>query len=329
MKAVIPVAGSGVALRPHTFTQPKCLLSIAGHPILGVIIDKLIDSGITEFVFVIGYMGSKIIEFVNATYPSLKVTFIRQDDGRGIGSAIAITKDVVAGDDLLIVLGDTVFDCDLEHIIKSNYNYIGISKVNDPRHFGIAECNSQNKIIGIQEKPLIPNSNLALIGVYKIKDSNALYAALESIASQKDRMAHLSLSEGIDRMINDGIEVRPFTVKYWYDCGQKETLLETNTTLLKRSGNDVHTSAQLNNSVIIPPVFIGPSVQIHNSVIGPFASISEGAKIHKSVISNSIIGTYSTVDEAVLRDSLIGGDVKLQGLKRSLNIGDNTEINLG
>ncbi|HYD21523.1 MAG TPA: nucleotidyltransferase family protein, partial [Flavipsychrobacter sp.] len=178
MKAIIPVAGAGTKLRPLTYTQPKALIPIAGKTILSVIVDQLQDAGVTEFVFVIGYLGEKIQRYIAKTYPNLNYTLITQNDRRGTGHAIYLTKDAIGEDEVMIVLGDTVCDYNVKEILGSSVSQIGVKKVDDPRSFGVAELSDNDKVLKVVEKPLIPKSNMAMVGLYYIKETKQLYEAL-------------------------------------------------------------------------------------------------------------------------------------------------------
>ena len=179
MKAIIPVAGAGTKLRPLTYTQPKALIPIAGKTILSVIVDQLLDAGVTDFVFVIGYLGEKIQRYIAKTYPDLSYTLVTQSDRKGTGHAIWLTKDAVENDEVLIVLGDTICDYNVQAVLQSNTSEIGVRKVDDPRSFGVAELSDNDKVLRVVEKPLIPKSNMAMVGVYYIKETKELFDALE------------------------------------------------------------------------------------------------------------------------------------------------------
>src|SRR5689334_16774273 len=166
MKAIIPVAGAGTKLRPHTYTQPKALIPLAGKTVLSIIVDQLIEGGINEFIFVVGYLGEKIQDYVRAQYPSVTAHFVFQNDRQGIGHAIRLTRNLVGDDEVVIVLGDTIADYDVKAIVESEVSMIGIKKVDDPRSFGVAEICDDSEVSHVVEKPHIPKSNLALVGIY-------------------------------------------------------------------------------------------------------------------------------------------------------------------
>lgn len=329
MKVIIPVAGAGTKLRPHTYTQPKALIPLAGKTILSIIVDQLHDAGIKDFVFIIGYLGEKIQDYVMQKYPHLNCHFVQQGERFGIGHAINLTKEIVGSDEVLIVLGDTIAEYDVKEVIASPHSMLGIKRVDDPRNFGVAEVEEDGSISKVVEKPAIPKSNMALVGVYKIKETGFLFNCLEKIvAAEAKSYGEFNLTDALECMIQQGASFRSFKVKNWFDCGRKETLLESNATLLKKFGGNVSENNPYENTIIIPPVNIAEGCDIRNSVIGPHVAIGEHASVNHAIIKDSIIGAYSNIYEIVLSNSLIGSDAEVKGVNRSLNIGDNTAIDL-
>ena len=330
MKAIIPVAGVGTRLRPHTYSQPKPLIPVAGKPILGFIIDRLVKAGCTEFVFVIGYLGEKIEAFVRETYPDLTTRFVIQNKREGLGHAIYLTKDYVTkGEDIFIVLGDTIFEGDIESVIQSTDSALGLKRVDDPRDFGVAEVDEAFNIIRVIEKPTIPKSNLALVGLYKIKESEQLFAALEQIIKHEFKtQGEYHLTDAIMLMIQRGISFRGFKIQNWYDCGKYDLLLVSNAILLKKLNTNTSRYSGFQNSIIVEPVSIAANCEIKNSIIGPNVTLGENTTVNYAIVRNSIIGNDATIDDVVLHDSVIGSDTFIKGLSQSLNIGDNTEIDL-
>lgn len=330
MKAIIPVAGAGAKLRPHTYTQPKALIPIAGKTILSFIVDQLHEAGITEFVFIVGYLGEKIQEYVMQTYPELRTHFVYQNERQGTGHAIELTKNIVGNDEVFVVLGDTICDYDIKEVMDSPFSMLGIKKVDDPRNFGVASVNEEGFIEQLVEKPAIPKSNMALVGLYKIKESHFLYECLHQLFSQNIKSnGEYNLTDALDCMIKRGAKFKSFKVKSWFDCGKKETLLESNAILLKKFGANIISDHSFKNTIIVPPVSIAPGCNIENAIIGPNVAIGANTTINHSIVRDSIIGSYTNLFEVVLDNSLIGSDASVKGLSRSLNIGDNTEIDFG
>jgi len=207
---------------------------------------------------------------------------------------------------------------------------LGVKKVDDPRTFGVAEISTDGFMEHVVEKPAIPKSNMALVGLYKIRETHFLFECLHHIFSQNIKSyGEYNLTDALDCMIKRGAKFKSFKVKNWYDCGKKETLLESNATLLKKFGGHVHESVQSENSIVIPPVSIGAGCILKNAIIGPHVSVGANTTIQSSVVRDSIIGSYTNLFEVVIDNSLIGSDASVKGLSRSLNIGDNTEIDFG
>jgi glucose-1-phosphate thymidylyltransferase len=330
MKAIIPVAGAGTKLRPHTYTQPKALIPLAGKTILSIIVDQLLEAGIHEFIFIVGYLGEKIQDYVKEKYPQLTVHFLYQNERHGIGHAILLTKDIVGDDEVFIVLGDTICEYDIKEVITNPHSVLGVKKVDDPRNFGVAEIDENGLINRVVEKPQIPKTNMALVGIYLIKETSFLFTCLENnIRNQLTSYGEYNLTDAIECMIKSGAKFHSFKVQNWFDCGKKETLLESNAKLLKKFGSNISPDHQFENTIIIQPVSIGPGCDIKNSIIGPNVAIGEKTIVNYSIVKNSIIGSFANLYDIVLTHSLIGSDTEVKGESRSLNIGDNTEIDLG
>jgi glucose-1-phosphate thymidylyltransferase len=330
MKAIIPVAGAGTKLRPHTYTQPKALIPLAGKTILSIIVDQLMEAGINEFIFIVGYLGEKIEDYVKEKYPGLTASFVHQNERQGIGHAILLTRPIVGDDEIFIVLGDTICEFDVRQVLEMPYSMLGVKRVDDPRNFGVAEIDENATISKVVEKPQIPKSNMALVGIYRIKETAALFSCLENnIQQQLTSYGEYNLTDAIECMITNGVKFRSFKVQNWFDCGKKETLLDSNAKLLKKFGGKIAPEHLFENTIIIQPVNIALGCDIKNSIIGPNVAIGEKTKVNYSIIKDSIIGSFANLYDIVLTHSLIGSDTEVKGESRSLNIGDNTEIDLG
>jgi glucose-1-phosphate thymidylyltransferase len=331
LKAVIPVAGAGTKLRPHTYTQPKALMPIAGKTILSFIVDQLQEAGIREFIFIVGYLGEKIQEYVQTTYPHLITHFVHQNERQGTGHAIQLTQNIVGEDEVIVTLGDTICEYDVKEVINSPYNMLGVKKVDDPRVFGVAELGVDGFVDMVVEKPSIPKSNMALVGIYKIKETQFLFGCLHHILNENIKTnGEYNLTDALQNMIAHGARFKSFRVRNWYDCGKKETLLESNAILLKKMGGNVNPKTHIYvDTIIIAPVSIATGCSIRNSIIGPHVAIGSNTTIEHSIVRDTIIGNYTNLYEVVLDNSLIGSDAAIKGLSRNLNIGDNTEIDFG
>jgi glucose-1-phosphate thymidylyltransferase len=330
MKAVIPVAGIGSRLRPHTHTQPKALIPVAGKPILAHIIDSLQEAGFTEFVFIIGYLGEKIQHFVDEAYgDKITSTYVVQHVREGIAHAIWMTKEHIEGqDEIIIALGDTIFDMDMKDYFNTPFSSLGTKKVEDPRRFGVVELGEDGFINKLVEKPAIPLSNLALVGIYKIKEVDALLTSIQYLLDNNIRTKNeFQLTDALMNMIENGIKFTSYSVENWFDCGKKDALLETNAILLKKPNFTTHHNGEFVNTIIIDPVNIALGTEITNSIIGPNVSIGPKAIIKNSIIKESIIGPDAHIKNSILHDSLIGNEATLSGMSQSLNLGDSAEIN--
>jgi len=328
MKAVIPVAGAGTNLRPLTYTQPKPLIPVAGKTIISFIIDQLIEAGVDDFVFIIGYLGEKIKNFVEENYPNLKMEFVHQEERFGLGHAIWTARDALKdADEIIIVLGDTIFDLDLKEMLLSPLSCVGTQQVDEPRKFGVVERGENGLVSKFIEKPKIPKSNLAMVGLYKIKEVKVLLEGIDyNIKNDIRTLGEFQLTDGLMRMIEKGVEFTTIPVNKWFDCGKKEILLETNAMLLDKEGYASSNLPNFDGSIIIHPVSIGENCEITNSIIGPHVTIGNNTQIDSSVIKESIIGSYSSISEIILKQSVVGSDAAIHGWSQSLNIGDNTEI---
>lgn len=328
MKAIVPVAGAGTNLRPLTYTQPKPLIPVAGKPIISYIVDKLTSLGVNDFVFIIGYLGEKIRDFIEQTYPDIRKTFVTQEHREGSGHAIWTAREYFQdSDEIIIFFGDTILDVDFYSILQSPNSCVAIHKVKNPRDFGLVEFHPDGQVKRFIEKPRIPLSDMALVGVYKIKDPVALIEGLDyNIRNNFNTDGEYPLTDGLMRMLERGIPFSAVKVDNWFDCGRKEILLETNALLLDKEGYASSDLPEFDNTIVIHPVSIGEHCQIKNSIIGPHVTIGNHAVIESTIIKNSIIGNYASIKEAVLQASVIGNDTSITGLRQSLNIGDNTEI---
>ncbi|MFN4111570.1 MAG: sugar phosphate nucleotidyltransferase [Ignavibacteria bacterium] len=321
IRAIIPVAGIGTRLRPHTYTLPKVLLNVAGKPILGHILDRIQLEGISKVTFIVGYLGEKVIDYVENNY-NFDAEYIEQEEQYGLGHAIYLARETFMNDELLIVLGDTVFDVDLKSMLSSKYSALGVKEVEDPRRFGVAIVENEF-ITKLVEKPETPISNLAIVGLYYIKDSKLLSVCLDEIIKNNIRTKdEYQLTDALQLMLDKGEKFIPFLVEGWFDCGKPETLLSTNHHLLEKMNNN----EKIEGVTIIKPVYISPNSKVQNSIIGPYTTINDGAIVKNSIVVNSIIGINSIVENEILRDSIIGNNTIIKGQFRKLNTGDSTEI---
>ncbi|MHB1687036.1 MAG: sugar phosphate nucleotidyltransferase [Ignavibacteriaceae bacterium] len=322
IKAIIPVAGIGSRLKPHTYSTPKVLLNVGGKPIISHILDKLLEEGITNATFVIGHLGSMIEDYVKKTYPSIKADFVQQKEMEGLGHAIYTAIPTFDSDEIFIILGDTIFDVNLKEVFKNKKTSLGVKEVEDPSRFGVAIMKN-GYIQRLEEKPQILVSKLALVGLYYIANPKSLVKSLNELVKKDFRTkGELQLTDALQMMIESGEKISTFPVEGWYDCGKPETLLSTNQFLLDQKS----VSRNFDNVVINNPVFIADDAEISNSVIGPYTTIDKGCKISECIIKNSIVGTNAQVSLSLLENSIIGNNSLIKGNYKRLNSGDSSEI---
>ena len=323
MKIVIPVAGSGTRLRPHTYSQPKSLLFVGGKPMLAHVLDPIVKLDPEQVIFVIGYLGDQIRDYVRENY-SFPATFITQDKLLGLGYALHLAVNEISEGDLLVILGDTIIDSDLQQFIKAGDNVLGVLPVEDPERFGIVTVEN-GRVTKLVEKPSQTDSNLAIIGLYYFKEVAPIKAALAGhVLSGRTTRGEIQFTDALQIMLEEGYEFVTSQVEEWFDCGKKETMLSTNRHIVAKFGNHPN----IPGCTVIPPVYVDPSATIERSKIGPSVSIAENAVIRDSELQNCIVGRNSTIISAVLTDSLIGNDVKLKGGHLTANLGDSSELEL-
>lgn len=324
MKAIIPVAGIGTRLRPHTFSQPKVLLNVAGKPIIGHIMDKLIASGIDEVIVIVGYLGDMVESYLREQY-DIRFTFIDQQKRLGLAHAIWMCREHVHDNEpVFIILGDTIFDVELSGVLNSPTSTLGVKEVDDPSRFGIV-ITSNGNITKLIEKPNEPVGNLAMVGLYYINNSAPLFSCIDRlIRDERKTKGEYQLTDALQMMLEQGESLTTFPVNNWYDCGKPETLLSTNEILLKNHSS----GSSCPGCIINEPVFVAKSAKINNAIIGPNTTIGENAVIEDAIIKNSIIGSDSKVQHVSLNKSIIGNNADLSGDPHEANIGDFSEIKL-
>jgi len=324
LKAIIPAAGIGTRLRPHTYSLPKALLFVAGKPIICHILDDVLALDPAGVIMIVGYKGELVRSYIEEHYPKAPIEYVYQEERKGIGHAIRLTENTAnAGEPLLIVLGDTIIKTDLNAVVGMEHNILGVKSVEDPRRFGVVVLEN-GRIVRMVEKPKEPPSNLAVVGLYYIRDSRLLFECL-NMQIEKDlrRLGEYQITDALQMMIESGAEFRPFTIDEWFDCGKKEAMLETNRRLLDEHGG----APGIEGSIILPPVAISPRATIRGSIVGPYVSIADNASVERSIIRDSILDEGARVRDCLLEGSLIGSKAVVDGAFQSLNIGDSSEVN--
>jgi len=322
MHVVIPVAGLGTRLRPHTWSKPKPLVTVAGKPILGHVLDRLLSLPLERVVFVTGYLGEQIEDYVRSHY-EFDAVFVEQPEPLGQSHALLQAKGLIAGP-TLVVFPDLIFDADLESLVSCPWDgVVYVKEVDDPRRFGVVVV-EDGRIARLVEKPQTPVSNLAVVGVYYFRDFADLIAAIEQqIAEDRRRGNEYYLAEAIQILIDRGRTIVAQPVSVWEDCGTVEALLQTNRFLLERQAQEHPTFP---TSVVIPPVVIDPSATIERAVVGPYVSIGAGAVVSHAIVADSIIDEGATINGVMLHRSIVGRGARVIGDFLRVNVGDSSEI---
>ena len=333
LKIVIPMAGWGTRMRPHTWSKPKPLVSVAGKSSLEHLLDMfktLPDPENTEYVFILGpYLGEmQIPPFIKEYYPNLKSHFVVQHEMKGQSHALALAREHLHGP-MIVCFSDTLMETDFSFLAKEEADGVAwVMPVEDPRRFGVAELNNEGWVARFVEKPQSMDNNLVVVGCYYFKSSEKLLAAIDE---QMERGIMLKgeyfLTDTITVMIEHGAKVRTNEISTWLDTGTIEATLDTNKILLER----INVSTYQHTGVkVIPPVAIHPSAEITNSTIGPYASIGANCKIENSQIAESIIEAGCEIKDAALSRSLIGRQAKVKargdGRVMELNISDTSSV---
>ncbi|RKY87508.1 nucleotidyl transferase [candidate division KSB1 bacterium] len=322
MKAIIPVAGIGTRLRPHTLITPKVLINVGGKSIIDHIVERLISAGVDEIAFIIGYKGEMIKDHITKNF-SIKTDFYYQEEMKGIAHAVYQAKDYLKNEKVFIILGDTIYEADLKPVFDSKYTSLGVLEVDDPRRFGIAELDENGFVIRVEEKPEHPKTKLTLVGMYFVNEGFILKEAIEELFKiNKKTKGEYQITDTFQIMIDNGYKLRTFMIDGWYDCGKTETIIETNRYLI----SNLNSYPEIPGSLIKPPVLIGKSCEIKNSIIGQNVTISDNCKIINSIIKNTIIGKNTTILNSNISSSIIGDFVKIEEKEKTFNICDYTEI---
>lgn len=328
MKIIVPMAGRGSRLRPHTLTVPKPLIPIAGKTIVQRLVEDIAAAykgKIEEVAFITGDFGKEVEKDLKKIAKSIgaKGTIYYQDKPLGVGHAILCAKKSLSGN-MMVAFADTLFKADFTFDAK-NDGVIWVQKVKNPASFGVVKLDESGTITDFVEKPTTFVSDLAIVGIYYFREGEELRDELQYLIDNdiKDK-GEYQLTSALEAMRSKGTKFKTAAVEEWLDCGNKEAVIHSNRRMLAFSAAKklVADSASLTNSVIIPPCFIGENVKISNSVIGPYVSLGDNVVIEHAVISNSIIQNNTTITHANFTNSMIGSVVSVVGRQTELNLGD-------
>lgn len=336
MNIIVPMAGLGKRMRPHTLTVPKPLIPIAGKPIVQRLVEdiaRVCGEKVDEVNFIIHPsfgkdVEKKLGEIAASVGASSRISY--QEKALGTAHAILCAKESLQGN-LVVAFADTLFRADFR-LAKGHPNTIWVQKVDDPRPFGVVKLNPEGHITDFIEKPEQFVSDLAIIGIYYFQDGEMLHRELQHLIDQNilDK-GEYQLTNALENMKNKGVVFVPGQVEEWLDCGNKNATVHTNSRYLEYlpASDLISTSAVVKNSVVIPPVFLGDDVQIINSVVGPHVSVGAGSRVENSVIESSIIQEKAELKNALVKNSMIGNHALVQGKQADFSLGDFNVIHLG
>ena len=328
MKVIIPLAGFGKRMRPHTWSKPKPLLNVAGKPMLGHILDKLarLDVPVDELTFVVGWLGDQIQEYYEASGYPYPARYVEQKELLGQAHALWLAREHLSGP-VLIIFVDTIFDADLHQLGESGLDgVLYVKEVADPRRFGVAVLGPDGRATRLVEKPGTFDNRLAVVGVYYVRDSAWLIRAIEELMAHNiQAKGEYWLADALNLMMEQGASFGVREVTVWEDCGTPKDVLQTNRYLLEH-GQDNGDQATPINSVIIPPVYIASTARVENSIVGPHVTIADRSTVVNSIIRDSIIDEDASINDTMLDRSLIGKEALVRGRYRVLNVGDSSQV---
>src|SRR3954465_11611914 len=318
MKVIIPLAGKGTRLRPHTHLVPKPMLKIAGKPVMAYILEDLEKlGGVEQVVYVTGHLKEKVEAYAKSQF-SLPAVFVEQVVQDGTAGAVKLAQPYV-DQDVLIIFVDTIFETDLSVIKTTDADgIIWVKEVEDYQRFGVVVTDKDGNMTKIVEKPSTPISKRANIGLYYVKNWKLMLDGIDWVLKQPPNKGEYYLTDAFQYMIDKGAKIKVIDVEGWYDAGKIETMLETNEAMLKRGR--ARRPANVGDSTIIDPVYIEDNVTLRKSKVGPNVSIGAGSVLEGSEVSNSIVGSNAKITKSVIRNSLVGDDTVVEGVKGELTV---------
>jgi glucose-1-phosphate thymidylyltransferase len=322
MQVIIPLAGKGTRLRPHTHLVPKPLLKVAGRPVMDWVMDRLQGLQVSELIYITGHLKEQVEEYARARYP-YPSRFIEQKVQDGTAGAVNLARPYVT-EPVLVIFVDTVFEADLTLINRTKADgIIWAKEVEDYQRFGVVVTDKDGYMTKIVEKPSTPISKLANIGLYYIRDTATLWQGIDHVLGSPANKGEFYLTDAFQYMIEHGRRILTAEVGGWYDCGKLDTLLETNEILLRKGSAR---RRDFPGVTVNDPVLIQDGVTIENSVIGPNVTLESGTRVVNSRLQHTIVGNKCTVLEATLHHSMLGDRVSVSGLKGVVTLGDDSEV---
>lgn len=332
LKIVIPMAGLGTRLRPHTWSKPKQLISVAGKAVLDHVMDTLgtlPDADNIELINIVGYLGEQIKAHIDSHYPHITSHYVIQENPRGQSHAIYLARELLGGP-MLMIFADTLIETDLSFLATEQAGAIAwVKRVEDPRRFGVVDVGEDGRVRRLIEKPSNFDNRMAVVGFYYFQRSEDLLVAIEE---QMDRDISLKgefyLADAVNIMLEHGLEMRTEVIETWLDAGTPEAVLETNRYLLSNGHSNCNEETEIEGSVLIPPAFVHPTAEVIHSVIGPHVSLGADCRVENSIIRDSILEDGAEVCDAILESSLVGRRSRVSRRTSMINVGDQTVVTL-
>lgn len=332
MNIIIPMAGRGTRLRPHTLTVPKPLIPVAGKPIIQRLVESLAASytgRIEEIAFIVGDFGVDVErELIHiAENLGARGRIYRQEKALGVGHAIFCAEKSLDGP-CMVAFADTLFKADFQFDTTED-GFIWVQRVKDPASFGVVKLDAHGYVSDFVEKPAVFVSDMAIVGIYYFREGEKLRAALQHIIAAEIREKNeFQLTTALELLKNQGVKFRTGEIEEWLDCGNKEAILHSNERMLEfhRDQGLVAESAVIEHSVIVPPCFIGENAVLRHAVVGPYVSVGHNSTVENTVIANSIVQNRSQIRNAVLEYSMVGNSSKFVGSRDELNLGDFSHL---
>ena len=325
MKVIIPLAGKGTRLRPHTHITPKPMLKIAGKPVIDYVMEDLERLGsVEQVIYITGHLKDKVEEYARKKFP-FDAVFIEQTVQDGTAGAVALAREYI-DQPVFIIFVDTIFDADLSVVKRTDADgIIWVKTVDDYQRFGVVVSDADGNMTKIVEKPSTPISKRANIGLYYIRNWKLLYEGIDWTLSQPKNKGEFYLTDAFQYMIEHGAKIKVIDVQGWYDAGEQGTLLETNRTMLEkgRARRPKQVPADVR---IVDPVYIEDKVELKSSTIGPNVSISAGSRVEGSELRDTIVGAGTVVTNSVLSQSLIGDAAVVEGAQGNVNVSDHSVV---
>jgi glucose-1-phosphate thymidylyltransferase len=329
VKAIIPLAGRGTRLRPHTHHIPKPLLHVGGRPVMSYILDDLKELGVTELVLIVGYLQDTVRDYLATEYPELQAHYVVQEVPDGTAGAVKLAEPF-ADEELLIVFVDTLFDADLNLARTLDDEWAGViwaKEVEDYQRFGVIVTDEDGAMARIVEKPTEPISKLANIGLYFIRDYELLFEGINHVLSiDPGKGGEYYLTDAFQYMVDQGARIRTAPVEGWYDCGKPDALLATNRHLLETTRGGVDAAAVVQGSTVSDVVRIEAGVQVSGSNLGDNVTLEAGAVVKNSRLRDTIVGAGTVLEGVDLHDSIVGASAEIRHVAGSVSLSDHSMI---